>query len=72
MAYARKCDRCGKLYEPKSINFKKSCRVNSIRIAERGYDNSVASGQIFDLCPDCLEGFKNWFNEEREYDGGQL
>lgn len=71
MAYARKCDRCGKLYEPKSINFR-SGRINSIRTVERGWDNAVTSGQIFDLCPDCIEDFKNWFNEGSMSDGREL
>jgi hypothetical protein len=77
---AKKCDRCGKLYETESANdminvlFKQENISDSDRerYSEfhnnemRKHDISIkrghCSGQV-DLCPECRESFKKWFEE---------
>lgn len=57
---AKKCDRCAKLYE----NYKsEDYRANSVRTAFRGNDPAATSIEHFDLCPACMESFKNWLKE---------
>lgn len=54
MALAKKCDRCGGLYEPKLIEIDKQ-RVNGIMLIERRLDNSGGDNRGYrDFCPDCL------------------
>lgn len=64
MVLAKKCDRCGNLYEPKDINICGdvingliliNCNERNIRIVTRKY---------FDLCPECLVSLGNWLNNE--------
>ena len=41
MAKARKCDRCGKLYEPKSVTIKGiSGKFNSIGLTDKDFDEA--------------------------------
>ncbi len=64
MALAKKCDRCGNLYEPKDINV---CGVfgNGLRLISRNEQNTMAlSRRNFDLCPRCLVSFGEWFKNE--------
>lgn len=63
MALARKCDRCGNLYEVLYININHK-RLNSIIIADRDMIGSYSNHGIFDLCPECLKSFKSWLNME--------
>ena len=55
MAIARKCDRCGKLYEYYPQGNKSQCNgVQRIYITiTGGYD----SGKPCDLCPECMTAF---------------
>lgn len=55
MARVRKCDRCGKYYEPK-------CGVTPvIGVTEFNMDNDQEnSEEYFDLCPECDESFTAW------------
>lgn len=75
MAEARKCDRCGALYEEYKVNSPTRTdryKVNSIITGVKGYRNEPK-----DLCPECMESFIRWFNfnaprEEMEAtDGGK-
>lgn len=56
MSLAKKCDRCGKLYEPYSTG------ENSIRL--------IRNYKILDLCPECMKAFNEFMidggTEERE------
>lgn len=61
MALARKCDRCGKLYEIKHVKIDNQ-RVNSIVISDRDFTGSYSNRGIFDLCPECLESFVSWLH----------
>lgn len=77
---AKKCDRCGKLYETESaedfirvlFTQEKIYNLDRERYSEsynnemRTHDISIkrghCSGQV-DLCPECRESFKKWFEE---------
>ena len=64
MALAKKCDRCGNLYEPKDINI---CGAisNGLGLISRDEQNSHAiSRRYFDLCPECLVSLANWLKNE--------
>ena len=66
MALAKKCDRCGKFYDPKDVNICEA-NVNGLNLFGRVY---------FDLCPECLVSLAGWlknkpmtFNEIRHAAG---
>lgn len=64
----KKCDRCGKIYEPNLI---KSGRKNHRIITECDDEvdsyESKTTHSSFDLCPTCADRFALFFSE-----GGQL
>lgn len=76
MSLAKKCDRCGNLYEPKNMNVCGAI-INGLSLIDRDEQNSKAvSRRYFDLCPECLAYFANWlknkpmtFNEIRQAGG---
>ena len=54
---AKKCDRCGKLYEQGVPKMTQIGKVDTYGIAwEFHYKNC-----FIDLCPTCLNDFKKWF-----------
>lgn len=62
MAFAKKCDRCGKLYEgyntnndPKNINGFMTLNLDDKRL--------YYSHKPYDLCPDCKDSFEKWLKE---------
>ena len=73
MALAKKCDRCGKLYELKDID---ACRAitNGLVLVRRYKQNarSLYTGKLcesysykyFDLCPECLVSLAGWLKNE--------
>lgn len=64
MALAKKCDRCGNLYEPKDINICGAI-VNGLGLISRDGQNARAvSRKYFDLCPECLAYLANWLKNE--------
>ena len=60
---AKKCDRCGKLYESYSVSIRfdmgdnSQYRVNGFMTGANGYMNNFK-----DLCPECMKSFTEWFN----------
>lgn len=54
---AKKCDRCGKLYENEKPKLTKIGNIDTYGIAWELYFNN----RFIDLCPDCLNDFKKWF-----------
>lgn len=58
--YAKKCDRCGKLYECEEPKLMKIGKVTAYGIAWEIYGNNC----FIDLCPDCLNDFKKWFERK--------
>ena len=73
MSLAKKCDRCGNLYESKDMDICGAI-VNGLSLIDRDEQNSrVINRKYFDLCPECLLSFANWlknkptkFNEIRQ------
>lgn len=56
MALAKKCDRCGKLYEHYPIG--KKFQANAIRRCYMLDDGRLSSNdKIIDLCPECMKAF---------------
>lgn len=59
MAFAKKCDRCGKLYEP--YNGENDCKkINGIMILNIGIRGKYYGHGPIDLCPKCKESFNQW------------
>lgn len=54
MSEAKKCDRCGKLYEKYD-----TYEDNGI-IFTCGDNEEGGTGDKIDLCPDCMKELKNW------------
>ena len=62
MACAKKCDRCGKLYEQyNSKNDRKN--PNGIMVLNLDSQRRYFAHNALDLCPDCTKGFQDWFGE---------
>lgn len=59
---AKKCDRCGKLYESKAPEF---TQIGSIYTYGIAWELHITNRSI-DLCPYCLNDFKKWFESEVE------
>ena len=58
MAWAMKCDRCGKYYE--------LCDDATSGVALLSYDigkDKYCDEARFDICPDCVKSFDEWFME---------
>ncbi len=51
MSKAKKCDKCGAFYEP----YKTGIIILS---------NAIPSMDGVDLCPDCMDTFKKWLNND--------
>ena len=73
MSLAKKCDRCGNLYESKNMDVCGSI-VNGLSLIYRDTHNTNDfPRRYFDLCPECLLSLDNWlknkptkFNEIRQ------
>lgn len=65
MACAKKCDRCGKLYEQyNSKNDRKN--PNGIMVLNLDSQRRYFTHNALDLCPDCMKGFQDWFGEAKQ------
>ena len=53
MSEAKKCDRCGKFYEPYPDRVNIHCYRSKVR-------------EWYDLCPGCNAGFVEWMNAYRD------
>lgn len=61
MAIARKCDRCGKLYEP--YNLKNKDGMNTLKSIQIDDVGSQTLLNKIDLCPECCEAFNKWLKD---------
>lgn len=62
MALAKKCDRCGKLYEVEKREILRN-PVDGLSLITRQPDNSsVCNRRYIDLCPQCLKSLDYWLN----------
>lgn len=66
---ARKCDRCGNLYEMYigDIVFGKSVSSNGIIFAEKTSDNSFSKRENIDLCQECMQELADWLEEGKRH-----
>ena len=63
MARVRRCDRCGKYYEPYQNE------NNAIGTVTFNMDDEeIGTEEYKDLCPDCMDEFTNWYSDV-EYPG---
>lgn len=68
MALAKKCDRCGRFYEPISKNIRRHM-VNSIGLISRqNTNNGHTVLDVIDCCESCLMEFEQWLNKGTEGD----
>lgn len=75
MAMARKCDRCGALYEQYSTKVKEAvgiAAINGFAFMRRrdGMSDYMIEDYPRDLCPDCTESLLAWLWEKRGADNG--
>lgn len=65
MACAKKCDRCGKLYEQySSKNDRKN--PNEIMVSNLDAQRKYYSHGAIDLCPGCMKEFQDWMEEVKQ------
>lgn len=64
MAIAKKCDRCGKLFEqyPCSEVQQENNYINGIATVAITENRSFYNVDLVDLCPDCLIELKKWMD----------
>lgn len=71
---AKKCDRCGKLYEQNGDRARVRFKFKEVYGADDLKEEAIAKRQLeevyikscsteLDLCPECKESFKKWFEE---------
>lgn len=70
MAMARKCDRCGALYEQYSTKVKEAegiAGINGFMFMQRrcGSADYITEDRPRDLCPDCAESLLAWLWEKK-------
>ena len=61
MANAKKCDRCGKFYVS---DFKTCVSLTTYDNMQRAVGFDCGLLPDLDLCPDCVESFKQWWANE--------
>lgn len=63
MAIAKKCDRCGKYYEP--YNFAcDSEKINGVKTLNIDDNGKYFAQDTLDFCPECCEEFNIWLNRK--------
>ena len=69
MAMAKKCDRCGKLYEHYPNPTGNKLQYNAIREIQRNViGNTINSSYIIDLCPECMSEFDKFMTKGKSSD----
>ena len=68
MAIAKKCDRCGKLYEhyDGNMEFKTSEKANGFMLIDRGLDRNYKPRKSYDLCVDCMGKLEAFIKNEED------
>lgn len=61
MAWAYKCDRCGKFFDRQ---YNTSVELTTSSNANRNVTFDCGLSSNLDLCPDCVESFKQWWANE--------
>lgn len=62
---AKKCDKCGKLFEHYDgvKKFKNTERANAVMLIDRDLDEKYWTRKIYDLCPECMGEIEEFFNK---------
>lgn len=63
---AKKCDRCGKLYE--QYNHKSGNKPNAVKTINENMNGNYYAVDIYDLCPECMNQLNGWLKNEKEGD----
>lgn len=68
MASAKKCDRCGKLYERYNER-RDHDKINGILTLNIDDKQQYYSHKAIDFCPDCKDSFQKWLSyDEKDID----
>ena len=59
MAFAKKCDRCGKLYEEYNTKQNRD-KINGILTVNIDFKRQYYTNVLIDLCPECKDSFSRW------------
>lgn len=62
MAKARKCDRCGSLYESYNLGADKT-KFNAMILICLDDENKYWGRPAVDVCPDCNKEFTDWWHK---------
>ena len=65
MANARKCDRCGNLYEEYNTG-NNNKKFNAIMPVNLDHKGQYYPHKVLDLCPECMTKLTNWLNCNEE------
>lgn len=62
---AKKCDKCGKLFEhyDGAKKFKDTERANAVILIDRDLDEKYWRRKTYDLCPECMGEIEGFFNK---------
>lgn len=73
MAIAKKCDRCGKLYEhyDGNMEFKTSEKANGFMLIDRDADFAYFGRRSYDLCVDCMIKLEAFIKNEEDNENDQ-
>ena len=63
MANARKCDRCGKLYEEYNVGYNNK-KPNGIQLISLDTSHKYFGYFLMDLCPDCMKKLLDFANSK--------
>lgn len=64
MALAKRCDRCGKLYEHYPVGNKSE--YNALKIIQRNKNGETINvNTVYDLCPECMSEFMKFITKRR-------
>lgn len=64
MALAKKCDRCGKLYEHYPTGNK--MQYNALRTIQRNAAGETVNGNAtYDLCPECMSALREFIADRK-------
>lgn len=61
MAWATKCDRCGKYFD----HHQEEVNGFAFMVYDRVHDEYKTDSDEKDLCPECVESLEDWFHEIR-------
>lgn len=64
MADAKKCDICKEYYDP--YNLRALAGINAIAELRTDAFGSIDFQHTIEMCPDCMELFREWLSEMRE------